>query len=81
LPDRTRSGDHFSCTQAEDMSNRCPLLHEHIDLIHSQTPYRCVRDIRVLGNTMTNSRIWPTAAGRRLPAERLISKPGSSRLD
>jgi hypothetical protein len=52
LPDRARIGDHFNCRQAEDMSNRCPLLYEYIDLIYSQTPKRCVRDVRVLGNTM-----------------------------
>jgi hypothetical protein len=34
------------------MSNRCPLLYEKIDLIYSQTQKRCVRDVRVLGNTM-----------------------------
>ena len=52
MPDRARFADHFRCCQAEDRSNRCPLLYEHIDLIYSQMPQRCVRDMRVLGNTM-----------------------------
>jgi hypothetical protein len=38
------------------MSDRCPLLHEHIVLNYWQTPQRCVRDVQVLGNTMGGKR-------------------------